>query len=202
MIGCDIVLIGVGGQGIVTLGDLISRAALAADVPVSYVPTKGMAQRGGFVKVEIRLGHPQAGPRVPSFGANIVVAMERSEALKGLQLIHPEGRFILYDHVWEPAGVMLENDVYPSHKAVFEALTEACLNVVVLDPETRPSFEGRPVAANIYAFGALAESVGLRDLIDTAVLEDVLAQRWPKVAEANLAAFRAGFGEGDSGVAG
>ena len=195
---CDIVFIGVGGQGIVTLGDLISRAALVADIPVSYVPTKGMAQRGGFVKVEIRLGHEEAGPRVPAFGADIVVAMERSEALKGLQFVHPEGRFILYDHVWEPAGVMLGNDAYPSHDAVIEALTTACSDVIVLDPSTRPAFDGRPVAANIYAVGALAASAGIRDLIDATILEEALVQRWPKVAEANLTAFRAGLAKGNS----
>jgi indolepyruvate ferredoxin oxidoreductase beta subunit len=198
MTSCDIVLIGVGGQGIVTLGDLISRAALAADVPVSYVPTKGMAQRGGFVKVEIRLGHHEAGPRVPASGADIVVAMERSEALKGLQFVHPEGRFILYDHVWEPAGVMLGNDAYPSRDAVIEALSTASGDVVVLDPSSRPSVDGKLVAANIYAVGALAGSARIQDLIDTRILEEALVQRWPKVAEANLAAFRAGLAKGNS----
>ena len=190
---CDIVLIGVGGQGVVTLGDLITRAALAAEVPVAYVPTKGMAQRGGFVKVEIRLGHTQAGPRVPESGADIVVAMERSESLKGVQFVRPDGCFILYDHVWKPTGVMLGEDEYPSQEAVLDALTNACSNVLVLNPEDRPTFDGRPVAANIFTLGAMLNVPILRELVDPGVMQEALLQRWPKSADANGCAFRAGL---------
>ncbi|MCX6100411.1 MAG: 2-oxoacid:acceptor oxidoreductase family protein [Candidatus Bipolaricaulota bacterium] len=58
---CDIVLVGVGGQGILTIGEILLHAALESDVAASFAPTKGMAQRGGFVKAELRLGrddHP------------------------------------------------------------------------------------------------------------------------------------------------
>ena len=193
---CDIVLIGVGGQGIVTLGDLIARASLTADVPVSFVPTKGMAQRGGFVKVEIRLGHEQVGPRVPEARADIVVAMERSEALKGVRFVRPNGQFILYDHVWEPTGVMLGEDDYPSRKGVLEALTNACNDVSVLNPDDRPIIDGRPVAANIYTLGAMLNAPMLRELIDPEVMQEELLQRWPKSAEANGCAFRSGLDTG------
>jgi indolepyruvate ferredoxin oxidoreductase beta subunit len=195
---CDIVLIGVGGQGVVTLGDLIASAALAAAVPVSYVPTKGMAQRGGFVKTEIRLGRTTAGPRIPERGGDLVVSMERSEALKGLRWIRPCGRFILYDHVWEPAGVMLGEDAYPSQASVFSALSEASSDVLVLNPGNRPSFHDRPVAANVFTLGAMFSTPILKDLIDPEVIVAVLIQRWPKAAEANRAAFDAGMAARDS----
>lgn len=194
MTTCNIVLIGVGGQGVVTLGDLITRAALIADVPVSYVPTKGMAQRGGFVKVEIRLGHDEAGPRVPEAGADVVMAMERSEALKGLRFVHPNGRFILYDHVWEPTGVMLGEDDYPSLEAVTEKIKNSRANLLVLDPTQRPSFEGKQVAANIAALGAMFAQAAVNKLIRISDMEEVLANRWPKVIERNLLAFRFGLG--------
>ena len=190
---CDIVLIGVGGQGVVTLGDLIARASLAAGVPVSYVPTKGMAQRGGFVKVEIRLGRENAGARVPEQGANLVVSMERSEALKGIQFIHPDGRFILYDHVWEPTGVMLGKDDYPDRASVLAALSQSTRDVLVLDPGERPLFDDRPVTANVFALGAMFGTRILRESLDPRVVESVLLQRWPKSADANGCAFRAGL---------
>ena len=190
---CDIVLIGVGGQGVVTLGDLITRAALAADVPVSYVPTKGMAQRGGFVKVEIRLGREAAGPRVAEHSADLVVSMERSEALKGLSLACPEGRFILFDHVWEPTGVMLGEDDYPSQESVRNSLSGAVANVLVLTPDERPSLDGRPVAANVFTLGAMFSTSALQQLINVTTIELVLQKRWPKSAEANGCAFRAGL---------
>lgn len=190
---CDIVLIGVGGQGVVTLGDLIARAALSADVPISYVPTKGMAQRGGFVKVEIRLGHEEAGPGVPEAGADIVVAMERSEALKGVRFVRPTGRFILYDRVWEPTGVMLGQDYYPSLETVTERIKSCGGYVLALDPAVRPNFDTQPVAANIYVLGALFGQASVSKLIDARAMEEILGDRWPKVVEKNLVAFRAGL---------
>ncbi len=208
----DIVLIGVGGQGVVTLGDLIARAALAADVPVSYVPTKGMAQRGGFVKVEIRLGRDNAGPRVPEHGADLVLSMERSEALKGLSSIASEGRFVLYDHVWETTGVMLGDDVYPSLDAVRHALSCAAGDVLVLNPEERPQYGQRRVQANVFALGAMFATPRLQALIDPDGMDAVLQARWPKAAPANNCAFRAGIDQalavsqrqpgGDRGVVG
>ena len=190
---CDIVLIGVGGQGVVTIGDLIARAALAADIPVSYVPTKGMAQRGGFVKVEIRLGREHAGPRVSEHSADLVVSMERSEALKGKGAVHPDGRFILYDHVWEPTGVMLGEDDYPTEESVLAALSQCARDVLVLNPDNRPTFDGKQVAANVYTLGAMFGTPILRETIDPRVIESVLLQRWPKAVEANGYALRAGL---------
>ena len=199
MTTCDIVLIGVGGQGVVTLGDLIARAALAADVPTSYVPSKGMAQRGGFVKVEIRLGHTQqVGPRVPEAGAYIVVSMERSEALKGVRFVHPNGRFILYDYVWAPTGVLLGEDDYPSLEAVASRIKDSGGSLSILDPAKRPSFAGKPVAANIIVLGALFAHPSVNKLIGTSSMESALADQWPKAAEANLSAFRFGLAAGNS----
>jgi len=193
---CDILLIGVGGQGVVTLGDLIARAALAEDVPVSYVPSKGMAQRGGFVKVEIRLGHEAAGPRIPEAGADIVIAMERSEALKGVQFIRPDGRFILYDQVWEPTGVMLGNDDYPAQENVLKTLRNSCKDVLVLNPDDRPVFADRPVAANVFTLGVLFNTQVLRDLLSPRVMKEALSRRWPKSSASNAAAFDAGVNVG------
>ncbi len=200
MTACDILLIGVGGQGVVTLGDLIAQAALASDVPVSLVPTKGMAQRGGFVKVDLRLGRSEAGPRVPTGGADIVLAMERSEALNGLPFLRRDGRFILYDHVWEPTGVLLGEDAYPPRDDVVEVLKGACTEVVLLDPASRPTFDGIPVTANIYALGALAGSERIRRLVDSRTIERMVVDRWPRAAEGNLAAFQAGFVEGNKPI--
>ena len=64
----------------------------------------------------------------------------------------------------------------------------------------RPTFDGKLLAANVYTLGALAGSSGIRGLIDSRVLEEVLVQRWPKVSEVNLAAFHAGFVKGNSPV--
>ncbi|MDD2569449.1 MAG: 2-oxoacid:acceptor oxidoreductase family protein, partial [Clostridia bacterium] len=58
----DIYIVGVGGQGVLTIGDLISEAAVKANIPISFFPTKGMSQRGGLVKAQLRLCSGDVGP--------------------------------------------------------------------------------------------------------------------------------------------
>ena len=60
----DIYFVGVGGQGVLTIGEIITEAAYRKGLPVNFYPTKGMAQRGGFVKAQFRLGR-DAGPGDP-----------------------------------------------------------------------------------------------------------------------------------------
>jgi len=193
MTTCDLLLIGVGGQGVLTIGDLLLRAAFAADVPASFCPTKGMAQRGGFVKVELRIGADGVGPRIGEGGADIVAAMERSEALKGIAFVKPDGSFLLYDHVWEPTGVQLGADTYPSLKDVSDAIEASGARLTVRHPAERPEIDGRPVSANVFLLGALMALPKMAALFAAADVERIIAARWPKSADANVSAFRAGL---------
>ena len=143
---CDIVLVGIGGQGVLTLGDLLLRSAFEADVPASFCPTKGMAQRGGLVKIELRLGRENVGPRIGDASADLLVSMERSESLNALHTLKPGGTFLLYDHVWEPTGVMLGLDPYPTRQQVIGVVGDLPQRTIVLDPDRRPCIDGRPVA--------------------------------------------------------
>src|SRR4030042_1549155 len=89
----DIYFVGVGGQGILTIGEIITEAAFCNNIPVNFYPTKGMAQRGGFVKAQLRLGRTRIGPAIPEKGADMVIATEVSEALKAVRHIKPGGVF-------------------------------------------------------------------------------------------------------------
>lgn len=188
----NIVLIGVGGQGILTIGDLLTRAALKADVPVSFCPTKGMAQRGGFVKAEMRLGESAVGPRVSRGGADLVIAMEQSEALKGLDYIKPGGTFLLYAHVWRPTGVQLGRDDYPCLDGVVDAIRATGATPVVVHPSDLPTLEEGPAAPNVFLLGTALAKSPLGELIDVTLMEETVAQRWPKKAESNVKTFVAG----------
>ena len=187
---CDIVLIGVGGQGILTIGEILVDAAIAHGVPATFSPTKGMAQRGGFVKAELRLGAGDVGPRIRAGGADAVVAMERSESLKGLPFAKPGGVFVLYDAVWEPTGVMLGMDEYPAREHVVAAIAASGARLVLLDPAARPTIGGKPASPNVFTLGALV-AARVNTFGATAV-EKAVSSRWPKAAEANLQALRSG----------
>jgi len=193
---CDIVLLGVGGQGVLTIADLLIRSAFEADLPASYCPTKGMAQRGGFVKAEVRLAAKKAGPRIGEGQADLVVSLERSEGLKGIDYLKPTGTFLLFDHVWAPTGVMLGADEYPSRDEVVGWIEEAAEEVILLDPESLPSIDGQPARPNLFVLGAMVGRTALSELISIDQMEETIAARWPKVAEANLETFRAGAASG------
>jgi len=188
----DIVLIGVGGQGILTIGDLLTRAALEAGVPASFSPTKGMAQRGGFVKAELRLGESSVGPRVCRAGADLVIAMELSEALKGLEYVKPGGTFLLYAHVWRPTGVQLGRDTYPEFDAVLEAIRATGATPIVVQPSDLPLLEDGPAAPNVFLLGTALARSPLGDVLDATLVEETIARRWPKKAESNVKTFAAG----------
>ena len=162
---CDLVLVGVGGQGVLTIGELLLHAAFDASVPASLTPTKGMAQRGGFVKVELRLGREGVGPRIGERSADLIVGMERSEALRGIPYVKPEGTFVLYDHVWEPSGVMLGSNVYPTLAEVTEAIEAATGRRVVLKPADLPTVDGRVVPSNVYVLGAMTATPRLTEML-------------------------------------
>jgi indolepyruvate ferredoxin oxidoreductase beta subunit len=189
----DIYLVGVGGQGVLTIGDLIAEAALRNDIPVSFYPTKGMAQRGGAVKARVRLGREGAGPNIPEKGADLVIAMEVSEALKAVRFIKTGGDFVLFGHVWPPTAVMLGKAPYPALDQVLEQVRGAGASVHYLDPKRLPLHEGAPVPANIYVLGVAIGHTGLGQLLPPSELAAVMQAKWAKGAERNDRAFRAGL---------
>jgi indolepyruvate ferredoxin oxidoreductase beta subunit len=189
----DIYLVGVGGQGVLTIGDLISAAAVQKGMPINFYPTKGMAQRGGFVKAQVRVGREMVGPQIPEKGADLVIAMEQSEALKAVRYVKPGKDFVLYGHVWQPTAVMLGKAPYPELEQVREQVGQAGAVLHYVDPEKRPLVEGAPVPANIYVLGAILGRTGLGQLLDPAEMADLVRHRWKRGAELNALAFEAGL---------
>jgi indolepyruvate ferredoxin oxidoreductase beta subunit len=189
----DVLLVGVGGQGVLTIGDILAEAALHHGMPVNFYPTKGMAQRGGFVKAQVRLGRDTVGPQIPEKGADLVIAMEQSEALRAVRYIKPSKDFVLYGHVWLPTAVMLGKAPYPNLELLEEQVQQAGAVFHHLDPEKRPLFEGAPVPANIYVLGAVLGQTGLGQMFDTDAVASLVRNRWKRGAERNVRAFRAGL---------
>jgi indolepyruvate ferredoxin oxidoreductase beta subunit len=186
-------MIGVGGQGVLTIGDLIAETAMEAGLPVNFYPTKGMAQRGGSVKVQVRIGRPVVGPNMPERSADLVIAMERSEALKAVRYVRPGGEFMLYGYAWEPTRVMLGKAAYPSLEQVREKVQDAGCKMHYLAPDELPTHEGRRVPANISVLGAALGHTKLGDVLDAQAVARIASRRWERYSEVNAAAFQAGL---------
>jgi len=189
----DIYLVGVGGQGVLTIGEIIAETAVRQGVPVNFYPTKGMAQRGGSVQARIRLGRETVGPNIPEKGADLVIAMEVSEALKAVRFIRPGGDLLLFGHVWAPTAVMLGKADYPTLDQVREQVQEAGGKVHHLAPESLPLYEGTPAPANVFVLGVALGHTGLGDILDPSEVTHIMQTRWKKGTERNRFAFQAGL---------
>lgn len=121
MTSFNIHLTGVGGQGIGLLSEILLRAADHAGLTVKGVDTHGLAQRGGIVVSQIRIGSCVHNPLIPSGEADMVVALERHEALRGMNAaLKDGGTLIYYNTVWQPLEVRLRAADEVSESAIGE----------------------------------------------------------------------------------
>ena len=106
----NIYMIGVGGQGIGLLSEVLIRAFDYAGINVLGVDTHGLAQRGGTVQSHLRAGDNIFSPLIRKNTADIAIALERTEALRAVQnYLKPKGKLIYYNTSWQTLDVRLEN---------------------------------------------------------------------------------------------
>ncbi len=133
----NIYICGVGGQGIGLLSEILLRGADYAGVEAKAVDTHGLAQRGGIVVSHLRLGKDIFAPMIPAREADLVIALERHEALRGMDYaIKDGGTLIYYNTVLQPLGVRLghEEEVSTAQiKSACKARDVTC--ITVQDPD-------------------------------------------------------------------
>ncbi len=188
----DIYLVGVGGQGILTIAEIIAEAAFRQGVPVNLYPTKGMAQRGGFVKAQLRMGRESIGPNIPEKGADLVISTELSETLKAVRFIKPGGEVLLFGYVWAPTEVALGKATYPKPEQVLDPISRAGGRAYYIEPSL-PCYESAPVPDNLYVLGAALGQTRLAEVLSTVDVANIVRNRWKNGAERNLFAFEQGL---------
>ena len=123
MNGMDIYLTGVGGQGIGLISEILLRSADHAGFKVKAVDTHGLAQRGGIVVSQLRIGPNVHSPLIREGKADLVIALERHEALRAAQaFLKPGGTLVYYNVVWQPLDVRLNNanEIKPAQTDQYE----------------------------------------------------------------------------------
>ncbi len=121
----NIYLIGVGGQGIGLLSEAIIKAVDLAGIKVRGVDTHGLAQRGGTVSSHIRMGDEVYSPLNRRHQADLLIALERHEALRAInQYAGNESTLVYYDAVWQPLNVRLGKEKQVETAQVAESCVE------------------------------------------------------------------------------
>ncbi|MDM7939989.1 MAG: indolepyruvate oxidoreductase subunit beta [Methanothrix sp.] len=188
---CDIVIVGVGGQGVILISDVIGRAAVKAGKSVRGAETHGMAQRGGSVINHTRIGC-RFSPMVAAGGADVLLALEPAEALRFAHFLSSEGVALVNTSPVLPVTVTTGVASYPSLEEIHSALRNVCRTATFIDATALAKTAGTSQAMNVVMLGALSRHIPLPEDL----LLDALAQVVPsKYLEANRRAFALGKAE-------
>ena len=184
----DIILAGVGGQGILSIATVIGSAALEQGLYLKQAEVHGMSQRGGDVQSHLRLStDPIHSDLIPHGSADLVVSLEPMEALRYLPYLSKDGWIVT-------SSVPFQNiPNYPDPDRVLEAL-RALPRTIVLDVEATAKEVNSARSANMVLLGAASAVMGL---LDPDKLRDgirrIFARKGDAIVEANIKAFDAGL---------
>jgi indolepyruvate ferredoxin oxidoreductase beta subunit len=181
----DIVLAGVGGQGVLSVAAILAEAARREGLTVKQAEVHGMAQRGGAVQATLRISSGEiASELVPRGAATMILGMEPVEALRYLDFLAPDGTLLT---AAEPVYNVPD---YPPLDAVHEQIRD--LGGLIVEAERLAREAGSPRAANVVMVGAASTRLDLpREVLEECV-RDGFASKGERIVEVNLRAFRAG----------
>lgn len=183
---CDIILAGVGGQGILSIATILGAAALRENLNLKQAEVHGMSQRGGDVMSCLRLSSsPIASDLIPTGKADLIIALEPMEALRHINWLAPEGRVITSTVPF----VNIPN--YPDTEKILELLNRLP-NVTAFDMEAIAKEKASLRASNMVLLGAASPFIDLTPEKIEAGIETIFAPKGEKMVETNIAAFRAG----------
>ena len=183
----DIILCGVGGQGILSIATIIGEAATETGINLKQAEVHGMSQRGGDVQSNLRLSTDVIySDLIQKGGADLIISMEPMEALRYLPYLSKEGVVVTSNKPF----VNIPN--YPDEEAMFAELS-ALPHVVQLDIEAVAHEAGSARSANVVLLGMAAKYIEIlsADALRSAVAK-IFERKGEKVVEANLKAFDMG----------
>ena len=182
----DIILAGVGGQGILTIATIIGDAAARRGINLKQAEVHGMSQRGGDVQSNLRLStEPIWSDLISEAGAELIISMEPMESMRYLSYLSKDGKVVTNSKPF----VNIPN--YPAEDALQKELD--ALPSVKLDIEEVAKDCGNPRGANMVLLGMAAPAIGILSVEDLRnAIATVFARKGEQVVEANLKAFDAG----------
>ncbi|MBO8465783.1 MAG: indolepyruvate oxidoreductase subunit beta [Bacteroidetes bacterium] len=182
----DIILAGVGGQGILSIATIIGEAALHQGLKIKQAEVHGMSQRGGDVQSNLRISSdPILSDLIPLKGADIIISLEPMEALRYMPYLAPDG-WIVTNSV-----PFVNIPDYPELDNVIAELSKV-KNLVMLDVDTIAKDCGNARAANMVLLGAASPFLGMDAKNIEDGIERIFGRKGADIVELNIKALRAG----------
>ena len=182
----DIILAGVGGQGVLSVSAIIASSAMKEGLHVKQSEVHGMSQRGGAVLANLRLSdQPIASDLIPLGSASMILSMEPLESLRYLKYLNPAGTIITAS---EP---MVNIPDYPALDGLLASIS-TLPHAALIDAEKLARAAGSARATNMVMVGAASHHLPVQVATIEHFIESLFARKGEKVVETNLKAFRAG----------
>lgn len=185
----DLIIVGIGGQGIVLASDILGEAAMTAGYDVKKTDTLGMAQRGGSVVSNVRIADQVWSPLIMQGTADFLIAFEKLEALRWSPYLRPDGVVITNNQVTPPLSVSLGINCYPGDEEIYRTLRQVTNRIYTVQGSQRVLELGDIRALNMFMLGCISHFLP----IEIKTWEECIRQQFPaKILEINLTAFNKG----------
>ena len=185
----NILIAGVGGQGVVLASDIVGEAALAAGYDIKKTDTLGMAQRGGSVISHVRIGQRVWSPLIKEGEVDIIVAFEKLEAARWSHYLRPGAIAIVNNQVVPPLSVNLGNERYPSDEEITNILKRWTDRIYFVDGTSRVRELGNIRTLNMFMLGCASLFIPLK----VHIWKNTIYQHLPsKIQQINITAFDQG----------
>lgn len=183
----NILIVGVGGQGIILASDVLSKVAGRHGYDVKKNEIHGMAQRGGSVSSHVRFGESVHSPIITKGEADVLMSFEQIETIRYWPYLSNKGKVILNDHRILPPSVFTGKEDYPA--GVIDEVKKRVPDAVVFNGVEVANKIGNPRVLNVIFLGILSNYLDIPMEVYEKTLEETLK---PKLVDVNLQAFHEG----------
>ncbi len=187
----DVLMVGVGGQGIILASDILGDVALDIGLDVKKTDTLGMAQRGGSVTSHLRMGEKVWAPLINTCEADILLAFEKLEAARWVGYLRPGGAVIINNLAIPPLSISLGTQVYPDDETVLGSFRRVTKSVYLINGTERAADLGDVRTLNIFMLGYLSRFLPFK-ITDAQWQKGMAKHLQAKILELNKRAFEAG----------
>lgn len=183
----NILLVGVGGQGILLASEILSETFMLAGFDVKKSEIHGMSQRGGSVVSHVRYGKEVFSPIVPEGEGDILFGFELMETSRYLSLLKPGGTVVANDLRIPPPSILMGQETYPEE--LVEQMKSRFPKFLLVDGQKLATEAGNPRAANTVLLGAVSTLLDIPEEFWLTALEKMVPA---KAREINRKAFMMG----------
>ncbi len=183
----NILLVGVGGQGIILVSKILTAGLVKAGYDVKMSEVHGMAQRGGSVSTQVRYGEKVYSPIIGRGQADILVSFEKMEAARWVEYLKPDGKVVVNNYEIPSLPIAIGKAEYP--QGVIEALDKV-FKTTAIDAGKAAIEVGNIRTQNIVLLGALVKALGLNEVDWVEIIKENLPQ---KMVDINVKAFQKGM---------